>query len=88
LSHPRYRDVLHVLDAAAYVEDVPLVPRFAMMRQWADEGRIPLRRMLTRDRLHMTDASYDCLAREMAVGIGAAVHPGELPLLGEAAERS
>lgn len=69
LRHPQYREVLHAIDAAAYAEDVPLLPRFAMMRQWADEGRIPLAQMLTRDRLHMTDVSYDCLARQVSAAI-------------------
>ena len=40
--------------------------RFAMMRQWTDDGRMPLALMLSRDRLHMTDLSYDCLARAVS----------------------
>ncbi len=72
LQHPRYRDMLHVIDAAAYEEDVAVFPRFAMMRHWADEGLMPLRLMLARDRLHMTDVSYDCLARQVASSIEAA----------------
>jgi acyl-CoA thioesterase I len=77
LKHPQYREVLHVLDAVAYAEDVPLVPRFAMMRQWADEGRMPLGVMLARDHLHMTDASYDCLARQIAAAIDTAARAEE-----------
>jgi acyl-CoA thioesterase I len=69
LRHPDYRHMLHVLDAVAYAEDVPLFPRFAMMRHWADDGLMPLNVMLTRDRLHMTDVSYDCLARQVATTI-------------------
>ena len=69
LQHAHYRDMLHVLDAVANAEDVPLFPRFAIMRQWAEEGRMPLNAMLTRDRLHMTDVSYDCLARQIATSI-------------------
>ena len=42
LQHYHYRDMLHVLDAVAYAEDVPLFPRFAIMRDWAEEGRMPL----------------------------------------------
>lgn len=69
LQHGRYRDMLHVLDAVAYAEDVPLFPRFAIMRHWAEHGLMPLSVMLTRDRLHMTDVSYDCLARQIATAI-------------------
>jgi acyl-CoA thioesterase-1 len=75
LRHPRYRAVLRVIDRVAYVEDVPLVPRFALMRQWAEDGRMPLNIMLTRDRLHMTDLSYDCLARQVAAEIEEAAAP-------------
>jgi acyl-CoA thioesterase I len=75
LQHPHYRDVLHALDAAAFVEDVPLLPRFAIMRQWAEEGRMPLKAMLAADRLHMSDASYDCLARQISASIAELVTP-------------
>jgi acyl-CoA thioesterase I len=78
LRHPHYRDMLHVIDAVAYTEDVPLFPRFAIMRHWADEGRMPLNVMLGRDRLHMTDVSYDCLARVIAASIDGIAPPREL----------
>lgn len=65
LSHQRFRDMEHELAAAAHGADVPLFRRFAMMRHWADDGQMSLRSMLSGDRLHMTDASYDCLAREL-----------------------
>ena len=69
LQHPRYREMLHLLDAVARSEEVPLFRRFAMMRQWAEDGRMPLQVMVAQDRLHMTDASYDCLARQLGVSI-------------------
>jgi acyl-CoA thioesterase I len=68
LKHPRYRDILHEIDAVAYEGDVPVFQRFTVMRHWADEG-LPLRKMLSRDHLHMTDVSYDCLARQVALSI-------------------
>jgi lysophospholipase L1-like esterase len=69
LRHPRYRAMLHALDVVSYEEDAPLFPRFAMMRGWAEEGLMPLSLMLAPDHLHMTDASYDCLARQVAASI-------------------
>jgi lysophospholipase L1-like esterase len=66
LQHEDYREMLSLLDAAAHAEDVPMFRRFAMMRQWTDDGRMPLALMLARDRLHMTDLSYDCLARAVS----------------------
>ena len=38
-GHPRYRDMLRGLAATAAAADVPLFPRFAMMRHWAETGR-------------------------------------------------
>lgn len=75
LQHEHYREMLRMLDAIAYVEDVPLFPRFALMRHWAEEGRMPIGAMLATDRLHMTDASYDCLARQLGASIDAIARP-------------
>jgi acyl-CoA thioesterase I len=69
LQHAHYRDMLRALNAVANEEDVPLFPRFSLMRRWADDGSMPLNRMVGRDRLHMTDASYDCLARAIAASL-------------------
>jgi acyl-CoA thioesterase I len=74
LRHRRYREVLHMISATAYAENVPLIRRFSMMREWAEDGRIPLNVMLTADRLHMTDVSYDCLARQVEAAIDTASH--------------
>jgi len=75
LRHPHYRDMLHALDAVAYQDDVSVFPRFALMRYWADEGQMSLRQMLARDRLHMSDVSYDCLAQQVAISIETAAAP-------------
>jgi acyl-CoA thioesterase-1 len=66
LLHGRYREMLRVLAGVARSEDVPLIRRFAMMRYWAEEGTMSLPVMLAADRLHMSDTSYDCLARQVA----------------------
>jgi hypothetical protein len=76
LQHEHYREMLRQLDAIAYSEDVLLFPRFAMMRHWAEDGRMPLATMLSPDRLHMTDASYDCLARQVGASIDAVARGG------------
>jgi acyl-CoA thioesterase I len=69
LVHPGYREMLHVLSGVAHSEDVPLFRRFAMMRHWAEDGQMALPVMLSVDRLHMSNASYDCLARQVARSI-------------------
>ncbi len=69
LVHAGYREMLHVLSGVARSEDVPLFRRFAMMRHWAEDGQMALPVMLAVDRLHMSNASYDCLARQVARSI-------------------
>jgi acyl-CoA thioesterase-1 len=75
LVHAGYRDTIRALANVARSEDVALFHRFAVMRDWAEEGRMTLAVMLAPDRLHMSDASYDCLARQLAHGIVAAIRP-------------
>ena len=69
LVHPGYREMLHVLSGVARSEDVPLFRRFAIMRHWAEDGQMTVPVMLAVDRLHMSNASYDCLARQVARSI-------------------
>jgi hypothetical protein len=64
-----------VLAAVAHAANAPLFHRFTMMRHWMDDGHMPLPVMLSPDRLHMTDVSYDCLARQLGTSIAAAVRP-------------
>jgi acyl-CoA thioesterase-1 len=78
LNHRYYRRMLGVLAAIARSEHVPLVRRFAMMQYWADRGVMTLRAMLAKDRLHMSDRGYDCLARQVARDVIAA---GAAPIL-------
>ncbi len=41
---------------------VPVLLRSAVMAEWAERGVVPAAAMLSPDGLHMTDASYACLA--------------------------
>jgi acyl-CoA thioesterase I len=69
LLHAEYRDMELVLADIARDADVPLIRRFAMMRHWAEDGQMTPDMMLAQDRLHMSDTSYDCLARQVAHSI-------------------
>jgi len=69
LAHPRYREMESALAATAHAADVPLFHRFALMRDWATSGSMKISDMLAPDRLHMTDISYDCLARQLSASI-------------------
>lgn len=72
LQHPEFRAMELVIAAEGRLLGVPVIRRFAMMREWAEDGRMPLSVMLSRDHLHMTDVSYDCLARRIGRGIALA----------------
>lgn len=69
IQHATFREMERVIAAEGSALGVPVIRRFAMMREWVEEGQMPLSVMLARDHLHMTDASYDCLARSIGRGI-------------------
>ena len=69
LAHERFHEMEHALWITARAEGVPLFRRFALMREWAENGQMSMATMLGPDRLHMTDASYDCLARQLSASI-------------------
>jgi len=69
LMHPQFHEMEHVLVTTARATDVPLFRRFALMRDWAEHGRMKMAAMVGDDHLHMTDASYDCLARQLSSSI-------------------
>lgn len=55
-----------VLIDVAQAKKVPLLPRQALMRHWLVSGRFAPDTLLGHDGLHMTDASYRCLAERVA----------------------
>ncbi len=48
---------------------IPVLLRASIMAEWAERGVIPAGQMLSHDGLHMTDASYRCLAEVVADAI-------------------
>ncbi len=69
LMHARYHEMEHALWATARTTGVPLFRRFALMRDWAEHGNMKMSVMVGPDHLHMTDAGYDCLARQLSASI-------------------
>jgi acyl-CoA thioesterase-1 len=69
LTHPGYRDMEHALWATAKSTGVALFHRFALMRDWTEHRNMKMSAMVSADHLHMTDASYDCLARQLTASI-------------------
>jgi acyl-CoA thioesterase-1 len=69
LTHPRYRAMEQALWTTAKATGVPVFQRFAMMRDWTERGNMKMSAMISGDHLHMTDQSYDCLARQLSGSI-------------------
>lgn len=69
LTHPRYRAMEQAIETTARATAVPLFPRFALMRDWTERGNMKMAAMIAPDHLHMTDQSYDCLARQLSGSI-------------------
>jgi len=68
LAH-RYKPMEKALWTTAKATGVPLFHRFALMRDWTERGNMKMSAMVAADHLHMTDASYDCLARQLSGSI-------------------
>jgi hypothetical protein len=45
---------------------VAVFQRFAMMRHWVTSGKYRMEEIISRDQLHMNDASYHCIALLLA----------------------
>ncbi len=63
LVHPQVTVMEARLAEVAQAQRVALFHRFDIMEHWIIGGRFRFSNMLSHDALHMTDASYDCLAR-------------------------
>jgi acyl-CoA thioesterase I len=68
LTH-HYRAMERALLATAKSVNVAMFQRFALMRDWTEHGNMKMSAMVAADHLHMTDASYDCLARQLSGSI-------------------
>ena len=55
-----------VLIDVAQAAGITLLPRHALMRHWVASGQFTAQSLLGSDGLHMTDASYHCLAVRIA----------------------
>lgn len=66
LGRPSYRAMERLIAATARRMRVGLFRRFAVMALWARTRQLAPAPMIAPDGLHMTDASYGCLAVELA----------------------
>lgn len=75
----RYEAFVAAVDGAAAARGVPLLRRYAMMKQWALKDPAGFRGTLSWDSFHMNDAGYSCLADLLAPSILSAVRPAAPP---------
>jgi hypothetical protein len=61
-----YRRYVATMRAVAAAEGVPILRRYDVMAYWLDTRQFDTSTMLSRDGLHMVDASYDCLSEVTA----------------------
>jgi acyl-CoA thioesterase-1 len=71
----RYRDALRAIGVGM---DVPVIRRYAMMREWLASGVLTPTQMLSPDGLHMADGGYAKLAEAVAADI---LHRAAPPLV-------
>lgn len=71
LARRSWGEMEQLIAETARREQVGLVRRFEIMRQWQRAGDLPPAALIGADGLHMTDASYGCLAREVARSLAA-----------------
>ncbi|MFJ5368548.1 SGNH/GDSL hydrolase family protein [Bosea sp. CER48] len=74
----RYGAYVEAVGDVARREAVPVFARYAAMREWHRTDAEAFKAALWTDGFHMSDAGYDCLARDMAnamVGMAAPARP-------------
>jgi len=78
-----YRRFVTAVADVARREVVPVFTRYATMREWHDSDAEAFKSALWTDGFHMSDAGYDCLARDMAAALVEMATPGR-PVMAEA----
>ena len=66
LARPLHKAIVDTLGRVANDLNVAVFRRFAVMRHWVTSGEYRMEDIISRDQLHMNDASYHCIARLLA----------------------
>ena len=69
VAAPQRREYSEHLMLLSRLHDAPIFPRFRIMSHWTASGAFRADEIVAADGLHMTDASYYCLARLLARAI-------------------
>lgn len=71
----RYGTYVEAIGEIARREAVPVFGRYAAMREWHQLDAEAFKAALATDGFHMSDAGYDCLARDMANAMAGMASP-------------
>jgi acyl-CoA thioesterase I len=72
LGRPPHKAIVGTIGRVANDLKVAVFQRFAVMRHWVTSGEYRMEDIIARDQLHMTDASYHCIARLLADSLASA----------------
>jgi acyl-CoA thioesterase-1 len=73
IAKPQAKRMVEMIRAEASDERAGVLRRFALMRSWYEARHMAFADFVAPDGLHLNDWSYDCMARQLAGAIGAAV---------------
>src|SRR5215471_16778727 len=73
IAKPQARRMVELIHAKAREERAGVLRRFALMRSWYEARHMSFAEFVSSDGLHLNDWSYDCMARQLAGAIDAAV---------------
>jgi acyl-CoA thioesterase I len=65
----RYERFVKMVDDIGAADHVPVLSRYAMMKQFAAKSAATIGSLLSHDGLHMNDLGYRCLAHALAEAI-------------------
>ena len=72
LAKPLHRRVIDTMAMLGNDAKVAIFRRYAVMRDWVSSGRHRMDDIVSRDHLHMNDASYSCIGRLLADSVATA----------------
>ena len=73
IARPQAQHMVDLIGFEASEEGAGVLRRFALMRSWHEVGHLRFNTFVSADGLHMNDWGYDCIARQLAGAIDAAV---------------
>ena len=70
---PNEEEYVRAIAEVAREKQVPVFPRFAIMRYWYDQEHMPYAQFISRDGLHLNDYGYRCIGSLLAQSIENAI---------------